>query len=104
MSSADDTAKRARDTLSSIYSFYANNKDDLERVPSFISDASREVPFVLRTSNPPTAEQVKSLNGDLRDIVATKEAIDNIPARTYDPGCQRQHCQAKGKQVSISNL
>ncbi|KEY72773.1 hypothetical protein S7711_10586 [Stachybotrys chartarum IBT 7711] len=81
MSSADDTVKRARDTLSSIYSFYANNKDDLERVPSFISDASREVPFVLRTSNPPTAEQVKSLKGDLRDIVATKEAIDNIPAK-----------------------
>ncbi|KAG9258666.1 uncharacterized protein F5Z01DRAFT_643862 [Emericellopsis atlantica] len=75
-----DTTKKARDTLSSIYSFYEANKDTLERAPSFLSDTSRDIQIGLRSSVVPSAEQTEELKKDLRELVKTKEALGNIPA------------------------
>lgn len=51
--------QRARDTLNSIYSFYAVNGDSVERVPSCLSDSSREVPLIIQKDRVPSAEQTE---------------------------------------------
>ncbi|EDN06611.1 hypothetical protein I7I51_09018 [Histoplasma capsulatum] len=75
----DDKAKKARDTLGSIYSFYAANHDSLERVPSFMSDSSRDLPIIFQTDTVPTAEETEQLKKNLSDLIKTQEIIDQIP-------------------------
>lgn len=77
----DDKVKKARDTLGSIYSFYATNRESLQRVPSFVSDSSRDIPILFETNTVPTAEQTEQFKKDLAELVETKEAIDQIPER-----------------------
>ncbi|EEQ86220.2 hypothetical protein RJZ56_004129 [Blastomyces dermatitidis] len=76
---AIDKAKKARDTLGSIYSFYAANRDSLERVPSFMSDSSRDLPIIFQTDPVPTAEETEQLKKNLSDLIKTQEIFNQIP-------------------------
>lgn len=79
MSDSSKTVKRAQDTLSSIYSFYATNRESIENAPSFMNSSSREVPFIMRASNVPSAEKTEKLKAKLGELVKMQEAINNIP-------------------------
>ncbi|OAX80132.1 hypothetical protein ACJ72_05539 [Emergomyces africanus] len=71
----DDKAKKARDTLA--------NRDSLERVPSFMSDSSRDLPIIFQTDTVPTAEDTEQLKQDLSDLTKTQEIIDQIPDQEW---------------------
>ncbi|EQL28322.1 hypothetical protein BDFG_08936 [Blastomyces dermatitidis ATCC 26199] len=70
--------KEARDTLSSIYSFYAANQDTVENVPSFISSSSGDIPIAVQI---PSAEQTEELKKHLKMLIETQEAIAGISER-----------------------
>ncbi|OJD16131.1 hypothetical protein ACJ73_08910 [Blastomyces percursus] len=57
----------------------APNRDSLERVPSFISDSSRDLPIVFQTDTVPTAEEREQLKKNLSDLIKTQEIFDQIP-------------------------
>ncbi|OAX78784.1 hypothetical protein ACJ72_06904 [Emergomyces africanus] len=80
MSGNADKAKEARDTLSSIYSFYAANQDTVENVPSFISSSSGDIPIAVQI---PSAEQTEELKKHLKTLIETQEAIDGISERDW---------------------
>lgn len=74
-------AKRARDTLSSIYSFYAANRESLERVPSFLSQSSRDVPLFLAPDNVQhTEDEIEDLKKELQEYVQIKEIMEGMSA------------------------
>lgn len=73
-----DNAKKARDTLTSIYSFYATNRDTIESVPSFVSKSSGHIPIAIQV---PSAEQTEGLKKTLRELLDAKEGIDGISDR-----------------------
>ncbi|RAL01211.1 uncharacterized protein BO80DRAFT_444659 [Aspergillus ibericus CBS 121593] len=75
---ADQQQKRERDTLSSIYSYYKTNEQNLEHVPSFISDGSGDIPIALAV---PSADQTEEYKQTLRELLQIKEVIDGISAR-----------------------
>ncbi|KMW69178.1 hypothetical protein BDDG_13342 [Blastomyces dermatitidis ATCC 18188] len=77
MSGNADKAKDARDTLSSIYS-YAANQDTVENVPSFISSSSGDIPIAVQI---PSAEQTEELKKHLKMLIETQEAIAGISER-----------------------
>ncbi|KAM4058840.1 hypothetical protein HRG_008275 [Hirsutella rhossiliensis] len=79
MSDSERKVKRARDTLSSIYSFYVKNRESIENVPSFISNSSREVQIKITASTVPSAEQTEELKAELRELARTQEVINSIP-------------------------
>ncbi|KAK2737075.1 hypothetical protein FQN55_001287 [Onygenales sp. PD_40] len=78
-----DKAKKARDTLSSIYSFYAANRDSLDRVPSFLSKSSGDIPIIVQVDKVPSSEQAEALKNQLRELTGTKELIDSIPSEEW---------------------
>ncbi|KAJ5291430.1 hypothetical protein N7478_000681 [Penicillium angulare] len=73
-----DKAKKARDTLSSIYAFYSHNRNSLERVPSFMSQSSGDIPIAVQV---PSEEQTEQLKKELREMMQAKEAIDGLSDR-----------------------
>ncbi|KAK2808388.1 hypothetical protein FQN50_004773 [Emmonsiellopsis sp. PD_5] len=75
MSANADKAREARDTLSSIYSFYAANQDSVENIPSFISSASGDIPIAVQV---PSAEQTEGLKKHLKSLIEAREVIDSI--------------------------
>lgn len=79
-SGATDKVKRARNTMSSLLSYYFTNRESLERIPSFVSDTSQEIMIRLQSNTVPSAEQAEELKKQLNELVATQEAINNIPA------------------------
>lgn len=75
------SAKRARDTLSRIYSWYLVNRDSLERTPSFvstISNSSREIVVVALSHDIPPEHQLGDLQQELKELTKTQEAIDAL--------------------------
>ncbi|PGG95546.1 hypothetical protein AJ80_09942 [Polytolypa hystricis UAMH7299] len=75
MSGNTDKAKEARDTLSSIYSFYAANQETLEHVPSFLSNTSAEIKIGVQI---PSAQQTEGLKKHLKELIATQELLNNV--------------------------
>ncbi|KAK2808893.1 hypothetical protein FQN50_004369 [Emmonsiellopsis sp. PD_5] len=78
-----DKAKEARDTLSSIYSFYAANRDSLDSIPSFMSKSSREIPIIVQADNIPSPEHAENLKKQLKELTGTKELMDSIPSEEW---------------------
>lgn len=75
-----DNTKKARDTLSSIYSFYASNKDKIEHPPSFVTDGSGDIFIGIRSSEIPTSvERTEDLKKNLQEYVKMDEVIKGIP-------------------------
>lgn len=75
-----DNTKKARDTLSSIYSFYASNKDKIENPPSFVTDGSGDILIGMRSSEIPTSvERTEGLKKNLQGYVKIDEVIKGIP-------------------------
>ena len=70
--------KKARDTLSSIFSYYETNKESIENVPSFISDSSRDIPIAVQI---PSAEQTEDLKKTLKGLLEVKDVIDGLSDR-----------------------
>ncbi|PYI02491.1 hypothetical protein BO78DRAFT_422537 [Aspergillus sclerotiicarbonarius CBS 121057] len=75
---ADKQQKRARDTLSLIYSYYKTNENTIENVPSWISNSSGDIPIAVDI---PTAAQTEECKETLKELTAIKQVIDGIPAR-----------------------
>lgn len=80
-SDAADKVKKARDTLSSIYSFYANNRDSVDNVPLFVRESGEEIAMTLDVGTVPSAEQTEELKKQLKELIGTQETINNIPAK-----------------------
>ncbi|KAG8407065.1 hypothetical protein J3458_020559 [Metarhizium acridum] len=97
-SGSSDIVNKARDTLSSIYSFYAANRETLDRIPFFISQSSREIPMMLRSSTVPSAEQTEEMKKQLQGLLQTKEAIENIPARERQMMVEAAYASTVGRK------
>lgn len=79
MSDKVDKKKKARDTLSSIFSYYKKNEETIENIPSsFISDSSRDIPIAIQI---PSAEQTEELKKTLKELLGVKDVIDGLSAR-----------------------
>jgi hypothetical protein len=79
MSDKVDKKKKARDTLSSIFSYYKKNEETIENIPSsFISDSSRDIPIAVQI---PSAEQTEELKKTLKELLGVKDVIDGLSAR-----------------------
>jgi hypothetical protein len=78
MSDKADKKKKARDTLSSIFSYYNANKETLDRVPSFVSNSSGDIPIAVQI---PSAEQTEELKKTLKGLLEVKEVIDGLSDR-----------------------
>lgn len=78
MSDKVDKKKKARDTLSSIFSYYEANKETIENSPSFISDGSRDIPIAVQI---PSAEQTEELKKTLKELLEVKDVIDGLSDR-----------------------
>ena len=79
MSDKVDKKKKARDTLSLIFSYYKKNEETIENIPSsFISDSSRDIPIAVQI---PSAEQTEELKKTLKELLGVKDVIDGLSAR-----------------------
>lgn len=74
--SENPKVKRARDTLSELYSFYQANRD------SVLSNSSGNILIGLDLTPvpPPAAEKVKELKENLGELAKDEEVIQGVPA------------------------
>ena len=78
MSNKSDDQK-ARESFSSILSYYLHNRESLENVPDWLESVdSSAISMALDAKTVPSNEQTEELKGELRKIIAHREALDKL--------------------------
>ncbi|KAK2811325.1 hypothetical protein FQN50_002201 [Emmonsiellopsis sp. PD_5] len=82
MSDTKSTAEEARDSLSSILSFYLSNRESIQNVPSWVVEAAEtgSIKIALSPSLVPilSDDQVEVKKDDLRAQLRLNETMDNL--------------------------
>jgi hypothetical protein len=71
--------QKARESFASILSYYLHNRESLENVPNWVNrPESGNITIGLRKDTVPTAEQTEQFKRELKELLATQEALNKL--------------------------